>query len=382
MNRSNLKAVLLANTDWYLYNFRFSLAHRMREQGWQVILASPPGMYTAKLEKEGFRWVPITFSRRGMVPHRELSTLIQLEKFYKQEQPHLLHNFTIKPVLYASIVAQRLEIPAVVNSITGLGYLFLSEAYGVRLLKSLVMPIYRYVLNNRRVRVIFENESDKVFFLNNRLVKATQTFVIQGAGVDIMRFAPTSEGPEPPIVLMAARLLGDKGVREFVEAARLLGDKLKARFVLVGSPDPGNPTTIPVSTIESWVGEGLIEWWGRRDDMPNVFAQCHIVVLPSYREGVPTVLLEAAASGRPIVASDVPGCRDVVKHGETGFLVRKKDPRSLADALEALIKDKDLRRRMGRSGRMLVEQRFDRRIINDQILRVYHDALGMEGKIA
>ena len=376
MSLLDRKILLFANTDWYLYNFRLSLAHLLRERGWEVVLASPPGNYTPHLEDEGFRWVPVVLSRRGVIPHQELRSLLRLNVICKKERPDVLHNFTIKPVIYGSLTGCWLGTPVVVNSITGLGYLFLSETYGARLLRSLVMPVYRYLLANPRIRVIFENDSHQELFLSRGLVRAWQTTVIQGVGVDLIRFSPTPEPSDPPVVLMASRLLWDKGVREFVEAARLFTlKKTMVRFVLVGSPDPGNPSSIPVDQIRSWVQEGLIEWWGHRNDMPDVFANSHIVVLPSYGEGVPTVLMEAAASGRPIVASDVPGCREVVCHGETGLLTRVKDPRSVAEALETLIKDKDLRRRMGQRGRKWVELRFDQKVINEQTLRVYNDAL-------
>lgn len=377
-----MKLLLMANTDWYLYNFRLPIAQRMREMGWEVVLASPEGDYASQIQARGFRWLPIQMSRHGVSILPEWRTLRQITDTYRLEAPDFVHHFTMKPVLYGSLAARRVDIRYVVNTVAGLGYLFGSRRYDMRVARVLLRPLFRHALSGERVRVVFENEADRDYMVARRFVPERRTSVIQGAGVDLERFHPSPEPSGPCNVTMASRLLWDKGVEEFVEAARIVHDQDPGvRFVLVGEPDPGNPSSVPKARIEAWVGEGLIEWWGRRSDMPAVYAQSHIVVLPSYTEGVPTVLLEAAASGRPVVATDIPGCRAAVKDGETGILVPPRDSQALAKAIGRLIHDPRRRREMGRRGRQLMEQRFDQQHIIDATIEVY-EGLMSGGRVA
>ena len=371
-----MKILLIANTDWFLYRFRLSLARRLRDMGWETVLASPSGPFVPQIENENFKWIALRMSRRGMTLHRELATMARIVSLYRNESPDLVHHFTMKPILYGSIAARLTQIPLIINSVAGLGYLFLTRDLLGRAMRRLLKPIFRYALSGTILRVIFENDGDRDYFVQSGLVQQWKTNVIHGVGVDLEIFSPMPEPPGPPLVILAGRLLWDKGVGDFVEAARILQNQhVDARFALVGAPDPGNPATVSQQKVDEWVKEGVIQWWGQQEDMKEVFARCHIVTLPSYGEGLPTVLMEAAACSRPIVATDIPGCRNVVRHGKTGLLVPVNDSRTLAQALQSLISDDDLRRQFGMKGRQHVEEHFSQRLINDQTIQVYEDLI-------
>jgi len=365
---------LVANTEWYLYNFRLPLARELRSIGWEVVLVSPAGPYAARLEQAGFKWVEWRVDRRGLSLERELAAIWQLTKIYPHERPLLVHHFTVKPVMYGSLAARMAKVPAVVNSITGLGYIFLRAGWQGAALRATVKPLYRLAIKRRNVSVIFENKDDESFFLKNHLASAEQTTVIEGVGVDVEHFRPLPEEEGKPLVVMPARLLWDKGVGVLVEAARQIrqdGETSPIRIALVGTPDPGNPASISESQLQAWVQEGLVEQWGFQQDMAQIYHQAHIVCLPSLREGLPTVLIEACAAGRAIVASDVPGCRGVVEHGVNGLLVPPADPAALAGALVRLASDPALRQRMGTAGRMKAVEKFSNERIIAANLMVY-----------
>jgi glycosyltransferase involved in cell wall biosynthesis len=363
------KIILFANTDWYLYNFRLSLAKELRAHGHEVILLSAPGPFEPLLQQSGFRWVPFPLSRQGINPFYELETLWRLTRLYQQLAPDIVHHFTIKPVLYGSTAAHILRIPGIINSITGLGHLFIDPEPITRLLRRLASWLYR--INLRGTEVIFENPEDRKIFIEWRFIKPEQGHLILGTGVDVERFRPTARENTPPIVLFSSRMLVTKGVLEYVEAIRILKAKgISARFALAGNADPGNPASIPDEQIEAWKQSDLVEWWGWQSDMPAALAQTDIFCLPSYREGVPNALLEATACGLPIVTTDTPGCRDVVTNGVNGLLVPVKNAQAIADALEILILDPELRRRMGSAGRE-VAVNFSNIKINRETLAVY-----------
>jgi glycosyltransferase involved in cell wall biosynthesis len=369
-----MKIVLFANTDWYLYNFRLDLAQMLKARGDEVVLVSPSGEYVARLKTLGFRWMEFPIDRRGMNPLAELHSLVRLTRLYRQERPALVHHFTIKCVLYGTIAARLTGVGAIVNSITGLGYVFLPGKTGKRLLRSMVLLGYRLFLG--RTQVIFENEDDQQAFLHFGLIRPEDGHLIPGVGVDTHHFIPSEVPRGVPVILLASRLLWDKGIGEFVQASRhLRKEGVAARFALAGRSDPGNPAFIPQAQVEAWTREGVIEWWGWIEDMPKAMARTSIVCLPSYREGLPTVLIEAAACGRPVVASDVPGCRLAVQDGVSGLLVRERDAAALAEGLRRLIQDPGLCQEMGRAGRCLVEEMFSSSRILDAILRVYAKAL-------
>ena len=366
-----MKIILFANTDWYLYNFRLPLAQSLQEGGYQVILLSPSGPYVERLQAQGFRWVNFPLSRRGLNPFAEGFTILRLLSLYQYEKPDIVHHFTIKCVLYGSLVARLIGIKSVVNSVTGLGYVFLAGGTIKNVLRWFITFFYRFVL--RGTKVIFQNPDDQQLFLEYRLVRENDAVLILGSGVDIERFVPKPEEAGEPIIVFPGRLLWDKGVGEFVAAARMLQDEgVRARFVLVGESDPNNPACIPQEQIQEWIQKGDIEWWGWREDMNQVFAQAHLVCLPSYREGLPKSLIEAASSGRPIVTTDLPGCREVVQEGKNGLLVPARDPEALATAIRSLLQNQIQRQKMGALGRELAVSLFSESKIVAQTLGVYH----------
>ena len=368
--------ILSANTDWYLYNFRLALAQAIRERGAQVVLASPSGTYVEKLEREGFAWRHLRISRRGWNPVVELLTIYDFTRLYRKEKPDLVHHFTIKPVLYGSLAARIAHVPAVVNSITGLGYLYVNPGKLAVVGKACIKPVYHIALSKPGSRVIFQNFRDRDFFLEQDLVKDKQALIIPGSGVDPDRFRPSPEPAGEPVILMASRMLWDKGVRELVEAARLLKERgFSGEVILAGAPDAGYPASVTEAQLNDWTKEGVVRWVGHSEDMAGLLARAHIVVLPSYGEGLPRVLLEAGAAGKPVVTTDIPGCRDIIQDGVNGLLVPPKDPIALASALHRLVQDPELRSRMGEAGRFAVLEKFTNEKVNHETLQVYSELL-------
>jgi glycosyltransferase involved in cell wall biosynthesis len=371
INRYDLKIILFANTSWYLFNYCFPLANAIRQTGCEILLVSPEGDYTERLKAAGFRHLSFPMKRRSINPITEWRTYNQLVRLYRQEQPDIVHHFTTKCMIYGSLAAHAVGIQKVVNSVTGMGYAFSGDQLSRRFLREIIQQLYRRALVG--TSVLFQNPNDRKEFINGNLVSPEQTTLIRSSGVDIEKFKPSPELDEPPLVVLAGRMLYDKGIVEFIQAAELLrSQNLNARFVLVGEPDPENPTSIPRKKIKMWENEGTIEWWGWQEDMAQVYRQTHIVCLPStYREGVPKTLIEAAASGRPIITTDTPGCREVVQHGQNGLLVPMHSIGELANAIQILVEDKNMRQKMGLEGRRVAEGDFKLQNVLAAILAVY-----------
>jgi glycosyltransferase involved in cell wall biosynthesis len=370
------KVLFIANTDWYLFNFRLALANFLRAKGFEVVMVSPPGKFVPEIQKAGYRWIEWAVGRRTMLPTNEVKAIQKLTDILKTEEPVLVHHFTIKPVLYGSLAARIAHIPAVVNSVTGLGYIFLTGGLTGRFLRFLVLPMYRIAFAHPNLQVIFENGNDQNTFIRFGLIKSQDTYIIHGVGVDTEWFFPIPEpAANPPLIVFPARMLLDKGLGTLIDAARILKQKQDVRIILVGEPDPGNPATVSKDMLKDWEKEGLVEWWGFQREMCKIYQNAHIITLPSFGEGLPTVLIEAAACGRPIVTTDVSGCRDVVKDGINGLLVPPNDPASLADALETLILNPTLRKQMGEEGRRIVLEEFTNERVNEETLKVYEKAL-------
>lgn len=373
-----VKVLFFANTDWYLYNFRLAFAKFLRERGCEVVMLSPPGPYSAMLEAEGFRWTGLDMNRRSLNPLRELALLRRISEFYAAERPDIVHHFTIKCVVYGSVVARWRRIRNRVNAVTGLGYVFSANSYQARLLRPMVRLLLKAALSGAHTRLIVQNEDDLTAFLDAGLSTSSRTRLILGSGVDTSRFQPRSieQSGSPLRVLLAARLLWDKGIREYVEAAgRSAAQGLPVEFLLAGTPDHGNPGSVAEDEVKRWEAAGVIRYLGHVTDMPGLLSEIDIAVLPSYREGVPRSLLEAAACGLPIIATDAPGCREIVRHGVNGLLVPPRDASALAEAIHFLSERPDERRRMGLEGRAMVIDRFDQRIVFDETFAVYQDLL-------
>ena len=371
-----MKAVLFANTDWYLYNFRRSLAMSLRRQGYDVLLISPAGPYGDKLRAMGLRWEPLPMARRSLNPLRETALLWHLVRLLRRERPVLVHGFTIKCAVYGSLAARLAGVPTRVNAVAGMGYVFTSSQLKARLLRPVVRGLLRLALGGRGARLILQNADDVALFQQAGLVDPQHIRLIRGSGVNCAQFATATRTKAPGDgrmrVLLASRLLWDKGLEEFVTALRQLrlqGCAIHA--LLAGTPDPGNPAAVPEATIHGWVAEGLVTWLGHVDDMAGLLGSVDVVVLPSHREGLPRTLVEAAACGLPLITTDVPGCREVVTDGVDGLLVPKGDGEALAHAIRRLQEDPELARRLGDAARLKARSQFDERIVIERTLEVY-----------
>lgn len=370
-----MKAVLFANTDWYLYNFRIAYAEFLKAQGWDVVLMSPDGEYAEKLKGLGFRHIALEFSRKGMNPAAENDTIRRIREVYAAERPDLVHHFTIKCMIYGSLAARQVGIKSIVNSVTGLGFVFLSRKPSVCLLRAVIKRLYKKAFKG--TQVIFENPDDRALFIELGLVGESNSHVILGTGIDTDTFVPVRPPDSTPLTILPARMLWDKGIGEFVEAATAIREEgIQARFALIGKLDEGNPACVESETLTRWQKEGNVEWWGWQEDIYACISLADIVCLPSYREGLPKILLEAASCGRPIVTTDVPGCREIVMDGVNGLLVQVKSTEALKEALIRLIKDRDLRIRMGEAGREFAVSRFSTEIVNRETYQIYLDSLG------
>jgi len=369
------KIMFVVNVDWFFMSHRLPIALEAIRKGYEVHVAVVITDQKESMEKLGLIVHPLTLDRSNANPLGMLRTLLQIFTLFRKEQPDLVHLVTIKPVLLGGIAARLAGVPAVVAAISGLGYVFLGRDWTNRMRRSVVVSLYRIVLGHKNLRVIFQNADDREILMKLTGLQLSSVEMIQGSGVDLTAFNYTPLPQGTPIVIMACRLLADKGVREFVGAARILSDGGRVRFCLVGDIDLANPSGIAESEISEWVAEGVIEYWGYRTDMDNVLAMARIVVLPSYREGLPKVLLEAAAMGRPVVTADVPGCRDAIIRDVTGILIPAREIEALATAIESLLLDEARCAEMGQAARSLAEKEFGIEKVVRRHLEIYREIL-------
>ncbi len=370
------KVLFFVAVDWYFCLHWLPLAQWVRRAGYDtaVMTEVTDPAQAERIRAAGLRVLPIELSRKGLNPFAELATLWRILRLLRAERPSLLHAIAQKPVLYGALGARLAGIRAVVGTLAGLGYLFTSRGLRARLLRPLVLLGYRFLLTGPRTRVIVQNPDD-----GRQLAQQAgiEPVLIRGAGVDLERFAPKPPPPPPLVVVLASRMLWDKGIQELVDASSLLRARgVPLRMVLVGKPDAGNPSAVPEAQLKTWADAGVVEWWGHRTDMPAVLAQAHIVCLPSYREGLPTILIEAAAAGLPLVATDVPGCREVVRPGINGALVPARDAAALAGAIEHLAGDPARRIRYGSASRRIAETELGIASVASATLAVYDALLG------
>ncbi|NHA15449.1 glycosyltransferase family 4 protein [Thioalkalivibrio sp. XN279] len=365
------RILFVVNAPEFFFSHRLPLALAARQAGFDVQVATGPGE-AGEITNLGFAHHKIPLSRSGKNPLAELHSLWALFWLMRRLKPDLVHLVTIKPVLYGGLIARLVRVPAVVAAISGLGWVFVDSGRKVRLVRKAVKALYRLALGHGNIRVIFQNPDDRGVLVELGAVGEQQTVLIRGSGVAMSGYPVYPEPQGTVVVSFAARLLRDKGVLEFVDAARLLIARgLNVRFWLIGAADPGNPSSVTDQDLAGWRDEGMVEVLGHRADIPALFAQSSIVVLPSYREGLPKVLIEAAACGRPVVTTHAPGCRDAIEPDQTGLLVPVRDPLALANAIQKLIEDPDLRQRMGEAGRALAERAFAIEHVVDAHLAVY-----------
>ncbi|NGZ60056.1 MAG: glycosyltransferase family 1 protein [Nitrospira sp. LK265] len=370
--RDRPRLLYLITEDWYFWSHRVDLARAAREAGYDVIVATRVTDHGERIQREGFQLEPLELVRRSRNPFREVIAVTELVRLYRRVRPDVVHHVAMKPILYGSLVAWFTRVPAVINAFAGLGYTFMDERN--RLLRWCVKAGLRTVLSLGHSVVLAQNCDDQDRLVGEGVVPVSRTRIIAGSGIDVAMYSLQPQPSGVPIVVLPARMLWDKGVGEFVEAARRLkGKGVDARFILVGRRDEHNPAAIPEIHLKEWVNEGVVEWWGHREDMPAVYAAAMLVVLPSYREGLPKALLEAAACGKAMVSTDVPGCREIVRDRFNGLLVPPKDSVALAAAIEELLIDQEVREVMGQRSRSRVMAEWSSSRIAEQVLGLYHD---------
>jgi glycosyltransferase involved in cell wall biosynthesis len=371
------RLLFVVTEDWYFVSHRLPLAVAALQAGYRVAVATRVRDHASPIIEAGIELIALKRWRRSSLnPLREVAAVIELAREVRRWRPVLMHLVALKPVLYGGLAARFGRSVLRVNALAGLGFVFLQRSSLARLLQPAVKLAFRWTLGGTGVLTIVQNPDDRDLLVREGLVEQAHLRLIRGSGADLRRFAAVEPPAGQPIVLLMSRMLWDKGVAEFVEAARRVKeDRGGGRFVLVGDPDPENPASIPRGKLQQWHDTGAVEWWGQRSDPEAVLAQSTVVVLPSYREGLPKVLLEAAACGRPMIATDVPGCREVVERGVTGLLVPARDADGLARAILQLLADPETARQMGRRARELAEREFSIEAVARLTLDVYDELL-------
>ena len=373
LGRSKSKTVLfLVTEDYFFCSHRLPLAYAAVADGWRVVVATRVREHGQMIADSGAEVVPLRLRRESWNPLNEFLAVREIAEIYRRVRPDIVHHVGMKPVVYGSIAARVTRMPAVVNAFAGMGYLETSADIKAALLRPMVRLAMRLGIPPH-AQILLQNDDDAAMVRRAFPGHAGQITIIRGSGVDLKKFTPT---PEPtagaPFVVLPARMLRDKGVYEFVEAAQRLKESgVQARFVLVGGTDKANPAAVPEAQLKRWEAEGFVEWHGHRTDMDAILRQATIVCLPSYREGLPKSLLEAAASQRAIVTTDTPGCRDVVQHNVTGLLVPVKDATALVSAIGRLLSDPGLRQLLARNARQSAVELFDVDIIARQTIDLY-----------
>ena len=369
--------VYLVTEDWYFDIHRLPLARAALAAGYRVILITRARAHRGGLEGEGIKVIDIGWDRRSFKVHHALYDIAKIERLYKSIKPDIVHHVAVKPSVLGSIAALISGTTPVINNLAGLGGAFTSRGLRSGLTRVILRSAFRFLFNRPGTRTIVENSDDREFLVREVGVRASSVVLIKGVGVDTSRFAVRPEPTGTPVVSMVSRMLWPKGIAELVEAARILkGRQLPVRIQLIGEPDPDNRDSVPVACLKEWNSQGIVSWLGYRDNIPHIWANSNLAVLPSfYREGVPRSLMEAAACGRALIATDMPGCREIVQHGKNGLLVPPRDAEALAKAIEQLVNDPDTRLRMGLNGRQLVEQDFAETHVISETLALYRDLL-------
>lgn len=368
------KILIVVNIPKFFVSHWLRNALKAKEAGYEIHIASSDGNEVTQIEASGLIHHKLPLERSGQNPFKEIQTFLSLLKIVKKIKPDLLHLITIKPVIYGCLVAYLTKTKAILCAITGLGYVFINSHKNT-FLKSVVKNLYATALRHKNLTAVFENETDRDTFVGEDIIAKDKTIIIHGAGVDLSEFDFLPEPDGQIKVVFAARLLKDKGVFEFVAAAQQISATHEVQFIIVGDIDPDNPASLTQRDIANISGNKHISFLGFRSDIASIFADCHIVVLPSYREGLPKVLIEAAACGRAVVTTDVPGCKHVILANETGLLVTVKDSKKLAGAIIQLIDNTELRQRFGAAGRQLAEQKYCESIISATYINCYRNLL-------
>jgi nucleoside-diphosphate-sugar epimerase/glycosyltransferase involved in cell wall biosynthesis len=371
------RLLFVVTEDWYFCSHHLELAHAAVASGFEVMLATRINAHRDAIAEAGIEVFPINLHRSSRNPLLDTGAIVELTRLVRKVQPDILHNVALKPIIYGSVAGRVCHVPSVVNEFVGLGFVFMQPSLEARALRSVLVPVLRQAVAAANAQVVVQNDADLDELAGRRIVARNRVSITPGVGVNLERFRPAPQPDGRPTVLFAGRMLADKGVADFVAAAvELKHSRVDARFLLLGRIDRENPAALSESQIRDWVRAGIVEWIEHRDDMPAAIQAAHIVVLPSwYGEGLPKILLEAAACGRAVVATDVRGCRDVVVDGETGFLVAPRAPRELARAIRVLVEDPGMRERFGQAARFKAATQFDHRLVTQRFLSLHLDLL-------
>jgi glycosyltransferase involved in cell wall biosynthesis len=376
------RLLYVVTEDWFFLSHRLPMARAARAAGYEVHVACNVGGGTAAIAREGFALHPVTFARGRLSPAGQMATMAALRAIHRTLKPDLVHHVALQTSILGSLAALGSGAKCV-NAITGFGFTFASNSRKARLLRTPLRPLLRWLLDRRGSVTLVQNPDDRATLVGLG-VAAERIVLIPGSGVDVAALQPLPEPAPPVTAAFAGRLLDDKGIRVLVAAHRLLRQRdADVRLLIAGAPDPANPTSIAQQEAESWNREPGIAWLGHVDDIARVWTRAHIAVLPARGgEGLPKSLLEAAACGRPMIATDVPGCREIAVAGETALLVAPDDPVALADAIERLAGDAALRARFGRNARALAERRFAADAIGAATVALYDRLLGRSAERA
>jgi glycosyltransferase involved in cell wall biosynthesis len=372
------KLVFLVTEDWYFWAHRLPQARAARDAGFRVAVATRVDRHGELIRGEGFELYPLAWRRGSVNLLGALAALVEIWRLYRRLRPALAHHVSQKPILIGSVAARLAGVPRVVNAFTGLGFMFAATSFRARLLRAASLPVLRLATSGRSVRFLVENPDDRATLERRGIGAGGRIVLIRGSGVDIAHYRPLPEPEAGPVVVgCATRMLRIKGVAEIVAAFELLRARgSTVRLLLAGASDPENPAAIPEAEMRDWASRPGIEWLGQVEDVREVWARTHIAVLASLGgEGIPMSLMEAAACGRPLVATDVPGCREIAREGETGLVVPPGDVAALADAIERLAADGALRRRLGAAARARIVAGLDSRTVGRETVRVYNELL-------
>lgn len=402
-----MKLLFLVAEDSYFCSHRLNLAMDAKASGFEVAVATrcqTQSPYLEKIRKAGIQVFPLKhFKRSKLNPFSQILSLQELIQIYRVFKPTLVHHVAMKPVVLGSVVAAWCKVPYIVNALGGLGYLFIESQneplkdlpnnlslqkkalprlvlYKKQFLKKMVSIVLGKIHAKSNCRLILQNPDDIDTLLKVTKIDPRKISLIRGAGVDISAFPVVSFPPQPPVIIACvSRMLWDKGIGELIQAVTDIQQKrLPIQVMLYGMPDPENPASISTQQLQSWHDNGLVDWRGHCEDVATAYANCHIAVLPSYREGLPKSLLEAASCGRPIIATDVPGCREIVRQGKNGLLVPPQDAASLVEAIINLATDQILQKKMGEKGRQIVETDFSDKLIHRQTIELYRCLMGLK----
>ena len=368
--------LFIITEDWYFLSHRLPIAVEAIKNGYEVTLLCKVNKKRKIIESYGINLIDWNINRASKNIFKDIYSIYFIYKIIKKIKPDLIFSVAAKPVLYTSFISKLLNLKCNIYAFAGMGNLFNSKDLFSIILKKIYIILIRFNFKKSKKKLILQNNDDKNFILGLKIINKEDIKVVRGSGVDTKKFNFTKiNKSDNPIVLLPARMLWDKGVQDFVDCSKKIKEKMSARFVLVGDPDPYNPQSIPRANLQKWNDDKTIEWWGHRDDMNEVFDQSRIVCLPSYVEGLPKALLEAASKGRPIIAYDVPGCREVVVNGKNGILVPFQRKDLLIDSITKLLLDHELCEKYGNNGRKIIETNFTQEIVSKKILEIFNEEL-------